>query len=63
MIMFKIIVWDGESMIFEGYSKRKPKEGQDFKAWTITKDANGTVEQASFSPARYRITYEETNGN
>ena len=31
MIMFKIKVWDNESMIFEGYSKRIPKAGQDFK--------------------------------
>ena len=46
-------------MIFEGYSKKIPKAGQDFKAWTITKDKNGTVQQASFSPARYRITYED----
>jgi hypothetical protein len=61
-VVFLIKVWDGEIMKFEGYSKRIPKEGQDFKAWTITKDANGTVQQASFSPARYRITYEETNG-
>ena len=50
-------------MIFEGYSKRVPKVGEDFKAWTITKEQNGTVKQASFSPARYRITYEEVNGN
>jgi hypothetical protein len=53
------MVWDGDDVIFEGYSKRVPKEGEDFKAWTITKDENGTVQQASFSPARYRITYED----
>ena len=50
-------------MIFEGYSKKIPKAGQDFKAWTITKDNNGSVKEASFSPAQYRITYEDVNGN
>jgi hypothetical protein len=58
--MFKIKVWNDEQMIFEGYSKRIPKAGQDFKAWTITKDNNGSVKEASFSPAQYRITYEDT---
>ena len=58
-MIFLIKVWDGDDVIFEGYSKKVPKEGQDFKAWTITKDENGTVQQASFSPARYRITYED----
>ena len=61
--MFKIKVWNDEQMIFEGYSKRIPKAGQDFKAWTITKDNNGSVKEASFSPAQYRITYEDVNGN
>ncbi len=46
-------------MVFEGYSKTKPKAGEDFKAWTITEDGNGT-KQTVFSPARYRITYEDT---
>ena len=46
-MVFLIKVWDGESMIFEGYSKKIPKAGQDFKAWTITKDKNGTVQQLS----------------
>ena len=61
--MFKIKVWDDEQMIFEGHSKRIPKAGQDFKAWTITKDQNGSVKETSFSPAQYRITYEDVNGN
>lgn len=61
--MFKIKVWDNENMIFEGYSKRIPKVGQDFKAWTITKDNNGSVKQASYNPAKYRITYEDVNGH
>ena len=58
--MYLIKVWDDESMIFEGYSKKLPKTGGDFKAWTITKDNNGSVKEASFSPAQYRITYEDT---
>jgi len=58
--MYLIKVWDDESMIFEGYSKKLPKTGEDFKAWTITKDNNGSVKEASFSPAQYRITYEDT---
>ena len=60
--MFKIKVWDGDAMIFEGYSKRVPKTGEDFKAWTTTKDGNAT-KQRVFSPAKYRITYEEVDGN
>ena len=60
--MFKIKVWDGDTMIFEGYSKKVPKTGEDFKAWTLTKDGNAT-EQTVFSPAQYRITYEEIDGN
>jgi len=47
-------------MIFEGYSKKIPKEGQDFKAWTISKDKNGSVVETSYNPAKYRITYEDT---
>lgn len=50
-------------MIFEGYSKRLPKQGQDFEAWTITKDNNGTVVKSVYSPAKYRITCEDINGN
>ena len=61
--MIKIKVWNDEQMIFEGYSKRIPKAGQDFKAWTITKDNNGSVKQASYNPAQYRITYEDVNGH
>jgi hypothetical protein len=58
--MYKIKVWDGDNMIFEGYSKKIPKEGQDFKAWTISKDKNGSVVETSYNPAKYRITYEDT---
>ena len=58
--MYKIKVWDGDNMIFEGYSKKIPKEGLDFKAWTISKDKNGSVVETSYNPAKYRITYEDT---
>ena len=58
-MVYKIKVWDDEKMVFEGYSKTKPKAGENFKAWTITEDGNGT-KQTVFSPARYRITYEDT---
>jgi len=58
--MYKIKVWKDDNMIFEGYSKKIPKEGQDFKAWKISKDNNGSVVEASYSPAIYRITYEDT---
>jgi len=58
--MYKIKVWKDDNMIFEGYSKKIPKEGQDFKAWTISKDKNGSVVETSYSPAKYRITYEDT---
>ena len=61
--MYKIKVWDNETMIFKGYSKRLPKQGQNFEAWTITKDNNGIVVKSVYSPARYRITYEDINGN
>ena len=61
--MYKIKVWDNETMIFEGYSKRLPKQGQNFEAWTVTKDNNGAVVKSVYSPARYRITYEDINGN
>jgi len=61
--MYKIKVWDKEIMIFEGYSKKIPKAGQNFSAWTITKNENGSVKRAIFNPAKYRITYEEVNGN
>lgn len=50
-------------MIFEGYSKTVPKQGQNFEAWTVTKDNNGAVVKSVYSPARYRITYEDINGN
>ena len=58
--MYKVKVWDGENMIFEGYTKKIPKTGEDYKTWTISKDKNGSVVSASYSPARYRITYENT---
>mgnify|MGYP003634658528 FL=1 len=62
--MFKVKIWDkGNIMIFDGYTKTIPKAGQNFSAWTITKDKNGTVEKSEFNPARYRITYEEINGS
>jgi len=60
--MFKIKVWDDYTMIFEGYSKKIPKTNEEFKAWTTTKDGNGT-EQRVFNKAQYRITYEEVHGN
>ena len=60
--MFKIKVWDGDTMIFEVYSKKVPKTDEEFTAWTLTKDGNAT-KQRVFSPADYRITYEEVNGN
>lgn len=49
-----------DTLIFEGYSKRIPKEGQNFEAWTVVKDGNGAVQKAEYSPAKYRITYEDT---
>ena len=49
-----------DTLIFEGYSKRIPKEGQNFEAWTVSKNANGSVVKAEYNPARYRITYEDT---
>jgi len=58
--MYLIKVWNNEGMVFEGYSKIIPKAGQDFKAWSITKEDNGTVKQIVYSPAEYRITYEDT---
>jgi len=62
--MFKVKVWGKDNiMIFDGYTKQIPKVGQNFWAWTITKDKNGAVEKAEFNPATYRITYEEINGN
>jgi hypothetical protein len=60
--MFKIKVWNNDTMIFEGYSKKVPKTDEEFKAWTLTKDGNAT-KQRVFSPAQYRITYEEVDGN
>ena len=38
------------------------KTDEEFKAWTLTKDGDAT-EQTVFSPAQYRITYEEVDGN
>ena len=61
--MYLIKVWNNEGLVFEGYSKIIPKAGHDFKAWTITKDNNGSVKETSYSPAQYRITYEGVNGN
>ena len=58
--MYKIRVWDMDTLIFEGYSKRIPKEGQNFEAWTVVKDGNGAVQKAEYSPAKYRITYGDT---
>jgi len=58
--MYKIKVWDKEKMIFEGYSKKIPKTGKDFKAWDTDKDGNGNTIYKTFSPAKYRITYEDT---
>ena len=58
--MYKIKVWDVDTLIFEGYSKKIPKEGQNFQAWTVSKDANGSVVTTEYNPARYRITYEDT---
>ena len=49
-----------DTLIFEGYSKKIPKEGQNFEAWTVSKDANGSVVKTEYNPARYRITYEDT---
>ena len=34
--MYLIKVWDNEKMIFEGYSKTKPKAGEDFKIDVIS---------------------------
>jgi hypothetical protein len=36
--MYKVKVWDDENMIFEGYTKKIPKTGEDYKTWTISKD-------------------------
>ena len=47
-------------MFFKDYKKKIPKTGEDYKTWTISKDKNGSVVSASYSPARYRITYEDT---
>ena len=58
--MYRIKVWDVDTLIFEGYSKKIPKEGQNFEAWTVSKDANGSVVKAEYNPAKYRITYEDT---
>ena len=33
--MYLIKVWNNEGIVFEGYSKHIPKEGHDFKAWSI----------------------------
>ena len=44
----------------KSYSKRIPKEGQNFEAWTVVKDGNGAVQKAEYNPAKYRITYEDT---
>ena len=49
-----------DTLIFEGYSKRIPKEGQNFEACTVVKDGNGAVQKAEYNPAKYRITYEDT---
>jgi hypothetical protein len=60
-VVYKIIVRNQEmDVVFKGYSRTIPKAGEDFKAWTITKDQNGSVQQAVFQPAQYRITYEDT---
>ena len=45
--MYLIKVWNNEGLVFEGYSKIIPKAGHDFKAWTITKDDNGSVKETS----------------
>ena len=58
--MYKIRVWDMDTLIFEGYSKRIRKEGQNFQAWTVGKDGNGDVQKAEYSTAKYSITYEDT---
>ena len=50
-------------MIFEGYSKKIPKAGQDFEGWTISKDENGSIIKSVYNPAKYRITYEDVDGN
>jgi len=60
--MYLIKVWNNEGIVFEGYSKHIPKEGHDFKAWSTTKDNNGSVKETSYSPAQYRITYEDAHG-
>ena len=60
--MYLIKVWNNEGIVFEGYSKHIPKAVHDFKAWSITKDNNGSVKETSYSPAEYRITYEDIHG-
>ena len=59
-MVYLVKVWEHDTMIFEGYTKKIPKAGQDFKAFKTTTDMNGAVKSHSFSPAQYRITYENT---
>jgi len=59
-MVYLVKVWEHDTMIFEGYTKKIPKAGQDFKAFKTTTDMNGAVKVHSFSPAQYRITYEDT---
>jgi len=62
--MFIIKVWEHDSMIFEGKSKVIPKIGEGHNNWSIKKDQNGVVTEAVYSPAKYRVTYEDIiNGN
>jgi hypothetical protein len=56
--MYLIKVWEHDEMIFEGKSKIIPKT--DNQGWVIKKNENGIVTEASYNPAKYRITYEDT---
>jgi len=56
--MYLIKVWEHDEMIFEGKSQIIPKT--DHQGWTTKKNENGIVTEASYNPAKYRITYEDT---
>ena len=42
-MVYKIKVWDGDAMIFEGYSKRVPKTGEDFLNIAFSVAKKGTT--------------------
>ena len=61
--MYLINVWDGENLVFKGKTETEPKIDMNEKNYIVKTNEEGKVVEHKFEPARYKIIYEEINGN